>query len=649
MKSVTIAAIAVLVYFSQAVDARKSKKYMANANMAGSKMIENPLKMHLADSRDLTEEDDTRSGSKRQGRRRRGSTTNINVKSCNANFCDPGWEPYPNIVAAMTGYNILKGNAYNFGTEQDPGFDNGYIFVPVVKDDDDRYTLHDGVTVRAISKCDLTLTTKSISTVKEFQKMNRKIEGTYEGWKTNPPVEISFNVKKVGIKTELPPLFESYGTANLDQRKNEGFFVKRQGVLTLSAATCALYSMRISRRFPPPFKSTFQNAVKTLSETTESGRKKEFHRFIQDFGTHFLQQATIGARLSILRRYSRETFQRATAEAIENCSKGRLGYFFVKEEGRNNCTGLDNVDKRMIFNDIEREYIVSYGSKPEKSLTEWANQEFDYPVPIRMNLVPIIELFHDDFMKHDAQLKDLDYSGMKEWMTPMYESYCEDVKGELGITHCKPGDVKKCGYNDDCNPAFQDCIQTSATDFRCDAKITKGYMEIKLKDAMEAIQGLMKAKDVVKMIEDGEIGNLHGVEVYIIVMASGYGEMGVAGDNAVMVTRNSFRVALAWANIEDVGENDKLQTDVRGSVGEVCPEDATSSNSLNSIIRSINLLGHNVQFYLLVREPNEPNGKDPEKLGISTTRPDIYQEGFCRKSSKLIKVMTGPGGGGISG
>ena len=645
MKSVTIAAIAVLICLGQ-VDARQSKKYMGNAKISPPKMIENPLKMHAEDSKDLTEEDDTDSGSKRKMRGRRGSTTNVNVKSCNANFCDPGWEPYPNIVSAMTGYNILKGNAYNFGTEQDPGFDNGYIFVPVVKDSDDRYTLHDGVTVRAISKCDLTLTTKSVSTVKAFQKMNRKIEGMHEGWKTNPPVEVSFEANRVGVSTELPPLFEAYGTANLDQRKNEEFFVRRQGVLTVSAATCALYSMRISRRFPPPFKSTFQNAVKTLSEATEDDRKKEFHRFIQDFGTHFLQQATIGSRLSILRRYSRATFQNATAEAFENCSKGRLSYFYVKEEGKNNCSSLDDAGKTTIFNDIEREYIVSYGSKPEKSLTEWANQEFDYPVPIRMNLVPIIELFHDDFMKHDAQLKDLDYSGMKEWMTPMYESYCEDVKGELGIAHCKPGDVRKCGYNDDCNPAYQDCIQTSTTEFQCVSKITKTYMETKVRDAMEAIEGYMKANDVLKMIEEGEIGSLHGVEVYIIVMASTYGELGVAGDNAVMVTRNSFRVALAWANTEDVGKDDKLESDARSHFDKTCRETATSPSSLNSIIHEIDMLGHNVKFFVLAREPRRT---DAEKISISTTMPDAFLIGHCSRSSQSVKVMTGPGAGGISG
>eukprot|EP00795_Rhopilema_esculentum_P005580 gene5580-9590_t len=243
--------------------------------------------------------------------------------------------------------------------------------------------------------------------------------------------------------------------------------------------------------------------------------------------------------------------------------------------------------------------------------------------------------------------KSVDYSGMKQWMTPaMYESYCEDVKGELGIAHCKPGDVRKCGYNDNCNPAYQDCIQKSAREFQCVTRITKTYMETKLKDTIKPIEGDMKAKDVLKMIEESEIGSLHGVEVYIIVMASSYGEMGVAGDNAVMVTYESFRVALAWANTEDVGEDAKLQSDTEKQRDKLCPEDATGSSSLNSIIANIKLLGHNVKFFVLAREPS---GRHDENIAISTMRPDTFIDGRCDRSAKSVKVMTGPGAGGIPG
>ena len=218
---------------------------------------------------------------KKRGRKR---TTTVTINSCNAEFCDPGWEPYPNIVSTVTGYNILKGNAYNLGTEQDPGFETGYIFVPVVKDDDDRYALHGGITIRAISKCDLSMKTKTVSTVKGYQNINREAKGIQKGVKTNPPVEISAK----GVTVELPPLFEAFGAANEAFRQHEEFFTKRRGVLTVNDATCALYAMQISRRYPPPFQQAFKNAVKALSEASVNQRKAEFHDFIQEFGTHYV-------------------------------------------------------------------------------------------------------------------------------------------------------------------------------------------------------------------------------------------------------------------------------------------------------------------------------------------------------------------------
>ena len=70
---------------------------------------------------------------------------------CNADWCNPSHEPYPNIVSVMTGYNILLGNPFASGFTQDPGFSTGYIFVPTYLTAEGRYALHGGVTVRQVT------------------------------------------------------------------------------------------------------------------------------------------------------------------------------------------------------------------------------------------------------------------------------------------------------------------------------------------------------------------------------------------------------------------------------------------------------------------------------------------------------------------
>ena len=71
--------------------------------------------------------------------------------ACNAEWCDPGHQPYDNIVAVMTGYNIVRGNPFVSGKNHDPGFATGYIFVPTYKDEDKRYNLQSGITVREVN------------------------------------------------------------------------------------------------------------------------------------------------------------------------------------------------------------------------------------------------------------------------------------------------------------------------------------------------------------------------------------------------------------------------------------------------------------------------------------------------------------------
>ena len=492
--------IIVAVSYYKAVFTTSPRQHKTELHQTSRRQAERHMKFTKREP--VSEDEGIGEQNRPKGKKGKQIINTVNINSCNAQFCDPGWEPYPNIVSTVTGYNILKGNAYNLGTEQDPGFETGYIFVPVVKDDDNRYALHGGITIRAISKCDLSLNTKTVSTVKGYQNINREKEGNFEGWKTNPPVQISVEGKGVGASTELPPLFEAFGAANKAINDHEEFFTKRQGIITVNDATCALYAMQISRRYPPPFQQPFKNAVLALiSATTEDKRKDEFYKLIKEFGTHFVQKATVGARLSIVRRYSRQTFKHASEEQIESCNKFRLGYFYVKEESGNNCTSLENAGESMIFKNIQREQIISYGSKPSNSLIDWANQEFDSPVPIKMTLVPIIDLFHRDFMQHDIELKDMDYAATREWMRPLYENYCEDMKADLGIELCKPNDVKRCGYNDNCNPAYEDCVQTAVNDYKCITKVTKIYVNSLVSSAMDEIKAEMKAEDVAKLIE----------------------------------------------------------------------------------------------------------------------------------------------------
>ena len=564
--------------------------------------------------------------------------TIVTVKSCNAEFCDPGWEPYPNIVSTVTGYNILKGNPYNLGTEQDPGFETSYIFVPVVKDDDDRYALHSGITIRAISKCDLSMNTRVVSTVQGYQNVIRKVVGKFEGWKTNPPVEVSAK----GVSTKLPPLIDAFAAGNDALRQHAVFFSKRNGVLTINDATCAVYAMQISRRNPPPFQQPFKNAVIALSKAHLDKRKEEFHKFIEEFGTHYVQKATVGARLSIVRRYSRDTFKQATDEEIEKCNKHRLAYFYVKEQSEDNCTSLENEGESMIFNSIQKEQIISYGSKPSDCLTGWANQEFESPVPIKMTLAPIIDLFDADFMGIDDDLSDLEYASIKEWMKEHYANYCEDMKTDLGIEFCNPNDVKRCGYNDHCNPAYEDCVQTSNTEYNCVPIITKSYLQMKVREALNTIPQDKTAKEVAETIDTEVFSKLHGIKSYVMAKNSDYGKMQAVGETAGMEKGEFFHVAYAWASSAKVGEGTHFKTDTETAISQVRCSPFNEQREQSMINALVELKNKNYPASFFIQASDEVEA-DFKKIDKTETDADYYSQSSCDNVSQYI--MIGPGGG----
>ena len=61
----------------------------------------------------------------------------------------------------------------------------------------------------------------------------------------------------------------------------------------MNDATCSTYTVRISPFDPPPFTEGFVNAVKKLDGAPISQRQSVFNSFIEEFGTHFLQQVNI--------------------------------------------------------------------------------------------------------------------------------------------------------------------------------------------------------------------------------------------------------------------------------------------------------------------------------------------------------------------
>ncbi|XP_047127224.1 uncharacterized protein LOC100215169 [Hydra vulgaris] len=403
---------------------------------------------------------------------------------CNADWCDPSHEPYPNIVSTMTGYNILKGNPFTTTQTSDPGFSSGYIFVPTYRTEDGTYALHDGVTVRQTLQCSLTSSTDVITTLNSYVNKIQKKSSYGRTFTSNLEYEVKLEAKMgdVGaeVSTTIPPLIESSFSSSNEYRDNKDFFTKKKGVLALRDATCATYTVRISPYKPPPFSEGFKIALQSLNDSIGKSTeeiKESFNDFIREFGTHFLQQTTMGARTAITRRYSGEEFRQSRDDSIQKCNEDRLKVTIAGVgvgSTSESCNSIDLTTNSNTVAGFERESITSYGSKPAKNLEEWAQQKFESPLPIKMKLSPILNLFSKRYMKLTPEIR---YKAILSWFEPLYKSYCETNKASLGIEECSTKEKNKCGYDDNCIPRQQVCNSDgnsyTCCTLKCDAQPCK--------------------------------------------------------------------------------------------------------------------------------------------------------------------------------
>ena len=89
-------------------------------------------------------------------------------------------------------------------------------------------------------------------------------------------------------------------------QKLEKFFSEKQGLISTTMGTCAMYEMSLNTFQLPSFTIPFKSALKELYRARKSSAEKQkqlFIQFISQFGTHFLIEATMGAQYIFETKY----------------------------------------------------------------------------------------------------------------------------------------------------------------------------------------------------------------------------------------------------------------------------------------------------------------------------------------------------------
>ena len=168
-------------------------------------------------------------------------------------------------------------------------------------------------------------------------------------------------------------------------------------------------------------------------QETEVKQERAFKKFVRDYGTHYLSSAFLGAKLSALTHYSSyEKLKLGKQNLLECSSMQAFNQFKLENE---HIEDKEDELKKLLnltqcwsdgdgdhFNGKSRTKMVNYGTKPGNTkLSKWINEEIR-PIPIKIELTPIVNLFNAEALDERYNVSS---SKILDWFLPLYLKYCK--------------------------------------------------------------------------------------------------------------------------------------------------------------------------------------------------------------------------------
>lgn len=131
--------------------------------------------------------------------------------------------------------------------------------------------------------------------------------------------------------------------------------------------------------------------------------QQEYRRFIEKFGTHFSTNVAFGGRAHQFIKMSREDYRRMVLRGI-NVSVEAEGTFKNVTGQVGSGSGTEN--SRVFRSTVERgqESVKWSGGTPNRNLDTWYNTIRQDPVPVKLQLSPLYELFTKERFPEDSAI-----------------------------------------------------------------------------------------------------------------------------------------------------------------------------------------------------------------------------------------------------
>ena len=314
---------------------------------------------------------------------------------------------FSNIDYAFAGYDIVKG--YPLSKGRDPGFTSAIFKADYINgraNGDCRYSLPKGINAVPDVSCDVSFKSDIVKTKAEFHKY----------------LAASANFQEGGWGFEF--------SASASYQKSTSDLSSREYVYIISKALCTSYFSRIEVSAPPPFDEGFLALARPLGNAQAASTEVAtmVKKFVETYGTHFLDEVTFGSsytqehrtETSTFGTLSNEKFGVAVQASYSGLSSVGGGFSFDSEQQQ----AASNFAKKV------ETTTVTVGSAPPANgdALTWASVSKENPVPVKYNLRPIADLFTAKFFPSPS---DIEYSTIRNRLlqAPLYSCYAKQANG----------------------------------------------------------------------------------------------------------------------------------------------------------------------------------------------------------------------------
>ena len=319
---------------------------------------------------------------------------------------------FPSIDYAFSGYDVVQG--YPLSKGRDPGFKSA-IFKANYKNGksngDCRYALPKGIMAVPDVSCDVSFKSDIVKTSSEF----------------HDSLSVSANLQGGGFGFEF--------SASASYQKSTSDMASREYVYIISKAQCTSYFSRLEVSDPPPFHSGFLKLAKDLGDTQASSQQvtRDVNKFIETYGTHYLDEVTFGSSYTQEHRMNTSTFDTLSKESIGVAVQA--SYSGLISVGGGFSFDSDQQEAASKFSKSVETSTVTVGSAPPTNgdALTWASVSKENPVPIRYSLKPIADLFTDKFFDSDS---DINYSLVHTRLQNAPKKSCELLQSKGVALSC---------------------------------------------------------------------------------------------------------------------------------------------------------------------------------------------------------------------